>query len=94
MQRKTRFVTQVTQRMELWEEPLGSGSLVEISADNRVLIEKHYGIREYSSERICVCVSYGYLAVTGENMQLDHMQKDRLIIRGRIESVAIVRRKN
>ena len=92
MPRKVRLIDQVAKSVEVWEEPVGFAPLVELSGDRRVLIEKHKGIQQYSPFKICVCVSFGNVAVCGSELKLHHMSKDQLIIHGNIENIVLTRR--
>ncbi len=64
-------------------------SLVEIFGNQRVLIEYHHGIREYTNESIVVCAQYGKICVQGKSLHIVLMTKDRLVIQGKIQNVAI-----
>ena len=85
-------------RHELWErldlpgETLPGQVLVEIAGENRVLIEHHLGVREYSCERISVNVKYGLIQICGSCLELRCMTKAQLVISGRIDSVVLKRR--
>lgn len=87
-------------RSDLWEqmdlpgESLPGQVLVEITGENRVLIENHRGVREYSRERIGVKVKYGLIQVCGSCLELRCMTKDQLVISGRIDGVLLKRREN
>lgn len=80
------------ERMDLPGESLPGQVLVEIAGDNRVLIEHHGGVREYSGERICVKVKYGHVLVCGSCLELRYMTNEQLVISGRIDGVTIKRR--
>lgn len=85
-------------RSDLWEqmdlpgESLPGQVLVEITGENRVLIENHRGVREYSRERIGVKVKYGLVQVCGSCLELRCMTKDQLVISGCIDGVLLKRR--
>ena len=79
-------------QLDLPGETLPGQVLVEIAGENRVLIEQHRGIREYSPERIGVCVRYGMVEICGSGLELRCMSKEQLIICGRIDSVTLRRR--
>lgn len=79
-------------QFDLPGETLPGQVLVEIAGENRVLIEQHRGIREYSPQRIGVCVSYGMVEIYGSGLELRCMSKDQLIICGQIDSVTLKRR--
>lgn len=86
------FLERLADGAELSGEPIPGGSLVEIAGDSRVLIENHFGITQYSRERICVKVKFGLISICGCNLELICMTKEQLIISGRIEQVGIIRR--
>lgn len=85
-------------RVDLWErldlpgEAFPGQVLVEIAGENRVLIEHHCGVREYSPERISVKVKYGLLQICGSCLELRCMTKEQLVISGRIDCVMLKRR--
>ncbi len=66
--------------------------IVEISGQNRVLIENHFGVKAYSRESILVKVKYGCVTVCGCGLELARMTKEQLVIRGRIDGVTLQRR--
>ena len=81
-------------RLDLPGESLPGQVVVEITGDNRVLIEHHCGVREYSRERIGVKVKYGMLQVCGSCLELRCMTKEQLVISGRIDCIVLKRRNN
>lgn len=66
--------------------------LVEISGQNRVLIENHQGVLAYSLDEIQIKVCYGCIAVTGRNLHLIQMSKEQLVICGVIDALQLLRR--
>ena len=92
MQKQNRFLQQGSNAIDAWEASAGLYPIIEISGDSRVFVEKHRGIQQYDPNRICISVSYGQISVTGSGMELCRMSKEQLVIRGKIESVAIIRR--
>ncbi len=75
------------------QEPLPGQPIVELAGDRRVLIENHFGVKAYGGEKIIVRVKYGWVSVCGCGLELQRMTKEQLIIRGRIDAIAIQRRK-
>ena len=71
---------------------LAGQPIVEIAGDRRVLIENHFGVKEYSREKIGVKVKYGLVCVCGCDLELIRMTKEQLIISGRIDAVTLIRR--
>ena len=79
-------------RLDLPGESLPGQVVVEITGENRVLIEHHCGVREYSRERIGVTVKYGMLQVCGSCLELRCMTKEQLVISGKIDCIVLKRR--
>ena len=63
--------------------------LVEISGNGRVLIENHKGIISYNCEELCIRVQYGYIIISGEKLYLAEIQKDRVVIVGKILDISL-----
>lgn len=87
-----------------WTERLADGAdlsgelmpgvpVVELAGDRRVLIERHGGVTEYSSERICVKVRYGLVCICGCGLELTCMTREQMVVTGRIDCVQLQRRK-
>lgn len=77
---------------DLAAEPMPGQPIVEIAGDRRVLIENHFGVKEYSREKIAVKVKYGFVCVCGCGLELIRMTREQLVISGRIDAVSLVRR--
>lgn len=92
MGRSHYFLNRLAEGADLGEEPIPSQPIVEIAGDRRVLIENHYGVKEYSRERIGVKVKYGQVNICGACLELRHMTKAQLVISGRIDAVTLCRR--
>lgn len=67
--------------------------LIEVAGDRRVLIEHHQGVNQYGAGCICVKVKYGIVSVEGCGLEIARMSREQLIIRGRIDRIALNRRK-
>ncbi len=89
---KKHWVQRITEAADLHGEPLPGVPLVELAGENRVLIECHCGVTEYSRERIGVKVKYGQVCVCGSGLELSVMTKERLVISGRIDGIQLSRR--
>lgn len=91
MKLRRNLLRKLTVESELNTLPLPGIPLVELAGDERVLVEYHQGITEYSDERICVLVKYGYICVCGKGLALSSMTSQQLVITGKINSVSILR---
>jgi len=84
MNRENRFLKTAADISGLCPEPLPGIPLIEICGRNRVLIENHRGVISYDCEEILVKVRYGHICVSGDNLKLSKMSKEKLVIRGKI----------
>lgn len=92
MGKGSRFWEQLAQNADMNGECLPGQSLLELLGDNRVLIEHHRGVQEYSRERIGVKMRFGRVIVCGFGLEMIQMTREQLVIRGRIDSIALQRR--
>lgn len=90
---KGRFLLdRLTEDADLAAQPLPGQPIVEIAGDRRVLIENHFGVKEYGTQRITVKVKYGCVCICGEHLELMRMTREQLVICGRIDCVTVQRR--
>ena len=92
MGKGSRFWDQLAQSADMNGECLPGQSLLELLGDNRVLIEHHRGVQEYSRERIGIKMRYGQIAVCGCGLEMIQMTRDQLVIRGQIDRITLHRR--
>ena len=92
MGRGRNFFQHLADEADLAGESLPGQPVVEIAGDHRVLIEHHFGVKEYSRERITVKVKYGCVSVCGCQLELLHMTREQLVISGNISCVTLQRR--
>ncbi len=86
------WIRRFTEAADLYGEALPGVPLVELSGDNRVLIEYHRGISEYSPGRISVRVKYGEVRIFGRGLTLTVMSRQCLVISGNIDGMEIFRK--
>lgn len=77
--------------VEVAGESLPFRPVIEICGHDRVLIENHKGITDYSLRRIGVGVGFGEVVIEGENLRLCQISGSKLVIRGCIQNVALCR---
>lgn len=92
MERKSQWVQKLADSADLAGEPLPGVPVVELAGENRVLIEGHRGVTQYSREQVCVKVSYGCICICGGCLELTRMSREQLIVSGRIDAVKLLRR--
>ena len=83
--RRRNMMQRFTEHATLAGEPILKQPLLELCGENRLLIEHHMGIGEYSSETIHVNVKFGCICVTGTDLELCCMTAEQLVITGNIE---------
>ena len=86
------ILQRMTESMDLDVDAIQGQPLIEIAGDSRVLIENHFGVREYTPERIGVNLKYGSVLICGCGLKLSRMTKEQLVISGRIDGVTLRRR--
>lgn len=79
------------QRLSIQDEALPGQTVVEVLEDQRVLIEHHRGITQYTREKIQIRVKFGAICVSGDGLFLCRMTADQLVITGRIDSLMLLR---
>lgn len=70
-------------------QPMGSKFIVEISGGESVMVEFHFGIREYTSELVRINVRQGSVRICGENLRISRMTGRTVEVRGRIRAVEL-----
>ena len=91
--KKQSLLQQFLDRSDLAEENLPGKPLIEILGEERILVENHQGITQYGVDQICIRVCYGMVSITGCNLRLRHVARNKLLIVGEIDSVVLRRRK-
>ena len=80
------FREEIADRLEL---PAGAAGLVKLTVmgRSRALIEDHRGLAGYTGQRIDVNEGRGRLVIHGEALRLKAMDREALLVTGRILSV-------
>lgn len=85
------WVRRIADRADLYSETLPGVPIVEVAGDRRVLIERHKGVTEYSTQRIRVRLGFGAVWICGTELELTQMSGNQLVITGCIDSVQLQR---
>ena len=83
------FIKSAVNSYRLCAESLPGIPLIEICDRKRVLIENHRGIVAYGCKEMLVKVRYGQIRISGENLKISKMSRERLIIVGHIHSISL-----
>ena len=78
--------------MEQKQDLLKTVPITELAGYNRLLVENHQGVLAYSPLEIQMKVSFGKISVTGTNLQLMQINKEQLVITGRITGIQVIER--
>lgn len=62
--------------------------IVTVLAFERMTVEGHKGVSEYSENQVAVKMKGGTLYVTGEKLEITEINAEELILTGKIASVA------
>ncbi|MCD8321436.1 MAG: YabP/YqfC family sporulation protein [Oscillospiraceae bacterium] len=79
----------VIRRLDIPAESISAAPRVTISGGTRVLIEGHRGLLEYADDRIAAAGSGCRILIKGENLGLVAMDKDEMIVSGRLWAVEL-----
>ena len=74
--------------------PMGSVPLIEITENKRALIENHLGVTSYGLNEIRIKVRRGSIEISGEELEILCMSKERIVICGVIIAVHLWREDN
>ena len=91
MRKDRTVISRLTGMLDMSAQPLPGLPIVELCADERVLIENHNGVIGYGREEICVAVNYGRIKVKGSKLKICFMSKYQLVIVGQIGTIQIER---
>lgn len=81
------LAARIGERLDIPAEARLAGPRITISGDDRVLIEGHRGLLEYSDERIAAARRSGRVIVKGEALRLTAMTERELLVTGRLWAV-------
>jgi len=92
VEKSSGFWERLAARAELDTEPMPAQPIIEIGGDSRVLVENHCGVQAYCPGEIIIGLKFGQVRVCGKNLVLTRMSREQLLIRGKIDTVALIRR--
>lgn len=89
MKKANEVINSAIMRSDLPGEYAPGIPIIEIAGSGRVLIENHMGVCAYGKEQICVKVRYGTVSVNGCCLELARMNRDQLVITGKIAAITL-----
>ena len=66
--------------------------LTEVAGCERVLIENHQCIMQYTPQCICVKVKFGCIRIQGSGLTLSQMTASQVVVNGSIESLSFLKK--
>ncbi|MEZ4357901.1 MAG: YabP/YqfC family sporulation protein [Eubacteriales bacterium] len=73
--------------LELSEEVVYKSVRMVSLDDNKILIENHSGIKEYTEKSIRIDSKNISILISGEKLTLENLQRDDIAINGEIKSI-------
>ena len=77
----------IADRLDLPGEALLGSAKLTLTANRRALIENHCGIEEYGPQEIRVRLKRGGIVLRGSDLRLEAMNREELLICGKLQSV-------
>lgn len=84
-----KWMTQLSQRLELPADVLAGVPRMELEGDGLFRMEPHKGLLEYSREQICVASSLGTVQICGSQLRIKVMNVSQITVCGRIGLVRV-----
>lgn len=91
MKQNRRFTERVSKIIDMSAQQLPGVPIVELTGTKRVLIENHKGVITYTDALIRICVAFGIIEITGNDLEICHMSRQQLVIKGTISCVQVER---
>lgn len=88
---RRKIVRTITDRAGLHSETVSGAPLLEISSDDRVLVENYLCVVEYTECLVQIRMEFGMYEIAGSSLMISCIQKDQLVVCGRIDSVTLRR---
>lgn len=87
MKRIKELPVELADRLALPEDALLGSTKLTVTGGRRALVENHRGVLDYGSERVVISAGRSKLNINGTELCLSAMNKQELLISGRIQSV-------
>lgn len=68
----------------------GTG-IIEVIGNNRVLVENHISITEYTDSTVCIRMKFGCACIHGTDLIIHKMCKEQLVIAGNISCIKLAK---
>ena len=81
------LASDLAEKLDLPEDALLGAAKLTVTAGRKVLVENHKGILEYGTERIVISTGRGSICLQGGGLQLEAMNRNELLISGKLQNV-------
>ena len=88
---KEPILRRFTERAGLYAEAYPKAPLIEICSFDRVLVENHISVLSFCDCCVDIQMPYGVVNLFGSGFELVVMENERLVIRGKLETISIRR---
>ena len=88
---RRKILRTITDQVGLHSEAVSGVTLLEISGDDRVLIENFICILGYTDSTVQVQVEFGIYEISGGSLVISCIQKDQMVIYGRVDCITLRR---
>ena len=78
-------------QMVIPAELMPGAPVIELNGFRTVSVDGHRGIRHYSEERIDVMTKDGLVAIEGETLHLQQMDREKIVVKGRVILIRLER---
>lgn len=90
MSKARTWMERLSQKMQLPADITAGIPRMELIGSGSFSMEPHKGLLEYGQQRICIGSSIGPVAVTGEKLAVQLMNRQRITVVGSVHRVELV----
>lgn len=66
-------------------------AIIELIGNDRVLVENHISITEYTDQSVWIRMKFGSVCILGKDLIIHKMCREQLVIEGNISSIEIAK---
>lgn len=84
---KNRLLQEISRRLDLPPDAICSDPCVELQGKRTLTITGHRGIVGFEADCIGISTTLGVLRVCGQGLRMQQMNRERIVLYGRIDGV-------
>ena len=89
MEQKQRLLQAALRRLGMPLELAPTIPLIELKGDGEVCVQNHRGILGFDTACICVATALGCVRICGGGLRVSLMNRERVVIYGRVRAVSL-----